>query len=463
MATSQSFNQLLQVFYNTIKTLNPNLAPDIQGTAFYFDGNGTSRIAANVLQETQLLQNNIIPASATGTFLDKFAGNFGMTPRQPALPAQGYVTNLVANTGATAAANFVIPVNTQLTSSSTNQTYNVIQAVSVTAGDTLADVVMQVQSVNLGAGTNSPPNDILTFVTPFVVNVSQSILTANVSSNGMTTGADIESDNTLAVRIFNFQINPRGGGSTGDYIKWCFLGSPNVTEAIVIPSYAGNDGILFPAIFEGSPDPNFYIDGNATNNYQPTPAPINRTAVTADINAVQTYINGVRPENDNPNVITVATYELSGTDPIFGNGSYFDVNVSLTPGLTLSTNILVSNGSYLTVAELIEREFRRAILQTPPKGTPVTIANVTNQYIIVSDIERTIQLGLANNAQFQGNYAAILISLEIEYHAQGSPTSTYFVPVPSINDGNLFIVVSGLQQAYLVYDIDVAMININVI
>lgn len=463
MATSQSFSQLLQAYYNTIKTLNPNLAPDIQGTAFYFYGNSTSQVAANVLPETQLMQNNIIPASATGTFLDKHDGSLGMTPRQPALPSQGHVTNLVANSGTTAAANFVIPVNTQLTSSSTNQTYNVIQAVSVAAGDTLADVVMQIQSVNLGAGTNSPPNDILTFVTPFVVNVSQSILTASVTSDGMTSGADIESDNSLVLRIFDFMINPRGGGSKGDYIKWCFLGSSNVTQATVIPSYTGNDGILFPVIFEGSPDPNFYIDGNATNNYQPTPAPINRTAIVADIDAVQTYINGVRPEGANPEVITVATYELSGTDPIFGNGSYFDVNVSLTPGLTLSTNILVSNGSYLTVQELIEREFRRAILQTPSEGTAVTISTVTNQYIIVSDIERTIQLGLANNAQFQGNYAAILVGLEIEYHAQGSPTPTYYVPIPSINNDNLFIVASGLIQAYLVYDIDVTMININII
>ncbi len=461
MAIPQTFDQLVQIYYNTVTTLNPNLTPSIQGSDLYFKANATAQVAANAIQDSQLLLNNIFPASSTGSFLDKFAGSLGMTPRQPALPSQGNATTLVANSGTTAAAAFVIPVNTQLTSSTTNQVYNVTEAVSVANGATLANVIIPIQSVNLGAGTNSPPDDTLTFVTPFVVPTTmQTIVSASVSSSGMTVGSDIESDNTLALRIFTFMINPRGGGSSGDYISWCFLGNANVTQATVLTTSQSNNGLLFPIIFEGSPNSDFYIDGNSANDYMETPAPINRTAPSADITAVQTYINGVRPVNDNPNVLTVATYELQDIDPVFGDDSYFDVNVVLSPGLTLTTNILISNGTYLTVSELIQREFRRAILQTPVQGTTVTIDDIEGQYIIVSDIERVVLQGLANSQAYQGNYASLLVSLEIAYHAQGDIESTYFVPVPSLQLGNMFVLVDGAQQAYLVYDIDTTILHI---
>jgi hypothetical protein len=475
LATPQTFAQLLQVYYNTYIGLNPNTAPSIPGTDPYFKGNAVAQVAANAIQDTQILQNNIFAASSSGVFLDKFAGSLGMTPRMPALPAQGYTTGLTANSGTTAAAAFTIPANTKLTSSTTNQTYIVLQSVSVTISAVLADVVMQVQAVNLGAGTDSPEGDTLTLVTPFdVPTTSQIILSATVATTGMTTGSDIESDNSLALRIFQFMINPRGGGSAGDYIKWCFLGSPNVTQAACITTAAGNSGILYPIIFEGSPDPNFYIDGNANNDYMPTAVPINRTAILADITAVQTYITGVRPVNDNPNVQTVSTYELAATDSVLGTSSNsFTLNVSLSPGVSLTTNILIpSNNTYLTVSQLIQREFRRAIIATVAGGTTIAYSGYVssspaittpNQYILVSDIERTILLGLANSNTFQGNYASVIVAMELEYFYNGSGTATYYVPVPSLQSGNLFQNVGGQYQAYYVYDINTAMVNINVV
>ena len=186
--------------------------------------------------------------------------------------------------------------------------------------------------------------------------------------------------------------------------------------------------------------------------------------------AVQNYINGVKPVQSNPEVLTVATYEIVGTDDIiWGDGTYFDVYVSLTPGLTLSTQLTlpdlpVSGPGYITVQQLIQREFRRAIISAPLGGTTINIYGqtpVANQYIPIVDISDTIMQGLSNSGNIQGDFTSAILGLNILFFPTGAanPTPDY-IKVPSLNSSNLFQISGGTWNALLVYDIDVSIINV---
>jgi hypothetical protein len=464
----QSQSQFVQVFYDSITSLNPNLVPSIPGGDFYFVGDATSQLAANIVQDIQLFYNNIFPASSNSTYLDKHAAALGMTPRMGALPSLGTVTLIATGTSS---ASYTILEGTLLQSSVTNNQYKTTQDVIIPTLTIVNTITLPIMSVLLGTGTESPAADILTFSTPFTVPTGILVSTATVTGN-MIAGSDIESDQQFALRIFDFAQNPRGGGSDGDYISWCFLGSSNVTQATVIQTIIiGNNNILFPIILSGNSDSNYYVDGNISNGFAQTPAPINRTTPNLDIEKVQIYINGVKPENDNPFVLTVATYEFSNSMPsprIVNTtlvGTYFNINVSLSPGLILATQLTLPDlpsPGYITVENLIKREFRRGILRAPLGGTSVTLnPAAANQFLIISDIENIMQQGLANNGNFQGNFASILIALQIEYFPGGLPNLTPdYIEVPSLDSSTLFKIIGSSWEAYLVYDVDYTILNV---
>jgi len=445
----QSQQQLLQIYNNKITSLNPNLSPTIQGSDLYFKGNATAQIGANIIQDTQLALNNVFAASSSGTYLDKHAGNLGMTPRMGALPALGTCALTASGTASVA---YIIPAGTLLQDVITNIQYQTLTITSIPMGTALNGVSLNIVSVNLGTATSSPIGDTLTFLTPFSIG-STNISTATLAQ--LTAGSDVESDNEFALRIFNYSQNPRGGGSIGDYISWCFLGDSYVTQATVITTdVIGSENIVFPTILTGISNPNFYIDGDSNNMYQETPFPIARTAISPIIANVQSYINGVKPQGTNGLVITVATYELQASDPVFGTiNNRFDVKVSLTPGIILSSNIqLPISNQIITVENLIRREFRRAIISAPLGGTIISISGIEDAYIPLVDISDIIMQGLGNSGGIQGNFASLVLGLEIIWNPNGVRSAIPYIQLPSINNGKLFT--PAPHEAYYVYDID---------
>lgn len=464
----QSQTQLLALFYNSITSLNPNLVPSIPGGDFYFIGNGTSQVVASGLQDVQLFYNDIFPASSSGTALDKHAAALGMTPRMGALPSLGTVT--LVSTGSSSASHTVV-AGTLLQSNVTNNQYQTTEDVIIPISTVLNTVTLPIVSILLGTGTESPNGDVLVFATPFTVPTGHLISDATVTGN-MLAGSDIENDQQFALRIFNFAQNPRGGGSPGDYIGWCFLGSPNITQATIIQTNSiGNNNILFPIVLSGNSNNNYYVDGNISNGFAQTPAPINRTTASLDIANVQTYIDGVKPENDNPFVLTVATYEFSNSMPSARivnttvTGTYFNINVSLSPGLTLSTQLTLPDlpsPGYITVENLIQREFRRGILTSPLGGISIILnPDLVNQFLVISDIEDVILQGLANTPNLQGNFASILIAIQITYFPGGiSNPNPGYIAVPSLQSSTIFKIVSSSWEAYLVYDVDYAILTV---
>jgi len=464
----QSQTQLASLFYNSITSLNPNLVPSIPGGDFYFTANATTQVNAAVIQDIQLVYNDIFPASSSGVSLDKHAAALGMTPRMGALPSLGTVT-LVSS--GSSSASYTITAGTLLQSNVTNNQYQTTEDVIIPISTVLNTVTLPIASILLGTGTESPGGDVLTFATPFTIPTAHLISEATVTGN-MLAGSNIEDDQQFALRIFNFAQNPRGGGSPGDYIAWCFLGSPNVTQATIIQTNSiGNNNILFPIVLSGNSNNNYYVDGNISNGFAQTPAPINRTTTSQDIASVQAYIDGVKPENDNPFVLTVATYEFSNSMPSARvvnttvTGTYFHINVSLSPGLTLSTQLTLPDlpsPGYITVENLIKREFRRGILTSPLGGTSIILnPDPANQFLVISDIEDVMLQGLANTPNLQGNFASVLIALQITYFPGGltNPTPGY-IAVPSLQSSTIFKIVSSTWEAYLVYDVDYTILTV---
>lgn len=464
----QSQTQLAALFYNSITSLNPNLVPSIPGGDFYFTANATTQVNAAVIQDIQLVYNDIFPASSSGNALDKHAAALGMTRRMGALPSLGTVT--LVSSGSSSASH-TITAGTLLQSNVTNNQYQTTEDVIIPISTVLNTVTLSVASILLGTGTESPNGDVLTFATPFTIPTAHLISEATVTGN-MLAGSDIEDDQQFALRIFNFAQNPRGGGSPGDYIGWCFLGSTNVTQATIIQTNSiGNNNILFPIVLSGNSNNNYYVDGNISNSFAQTPAPINRTTSSLDIANVQAYIDGVKPENDNPFVLTVATYEFSNSMPsarivnTIVTGTFFNINVSLSPGLALSTQLTLPDlpsPGYITVENLIKREFRRGILTSPLGGISIILnPNPANQFLVISDIEDVVLQGLANTPNLQGNFASILIAIQITYFPGGLPNPTpEYIAIPSLQSSTIFKIVGSSWETYLVYDVDYTILNV---
>lgn len=465
MPQSQSQQQIYKVFKDGVLFINPNLSPSFtQGQDLYFQGNALSQVGANVVQEITGMANNIFPTSSGGLFLDKHASNLGMTPRMGALPALGEA-KLVEGTGAKSGGN-TIPANTQLTDANGN-IYFTLSDITIASGETINGTAFSFQSLKAGSGTE-PSELTLTFSPALTLSTNGMPSTVPVSTASIsyaTAGSDVESDQSLAIRITFFGQNPRGGGSNGDYRRWCFLGSPEVTQADVITTPQSNEDILFPIILSGNPNPNYYIDGSTNNGYTETAYPISRSAVPETLAAVQNYTDSVCPLNANPNTVTVSTYLFSSAvSSTQGDPGTFALNVVLSDGLTLNTLLSVPpNASNInpgiSVQNLIARELRRAIISTPLGGVRPFIGG--SNYILVSTLEDVIMQGLANTSSQQGNYASVIVSLEILYYPGNTPTVTSpYVPVPSlITDGtngvpNLFIN-GAAKSVYMVYDIDV--------
>lgn len=441
---AKSREQFIQVYNNTIKSADANIATGIPGTDVFFKANAVSQIAANISQDIDNLANNIFPASSAEPYIDKHGLSIGLTPRRGALPAVGTV---IIDSDEVVSTAFTIDVGTQMTNNGTNTIYYVSQSTHFLVGTQFEDVNIPVSSSTLGSGNGSSVGSIMTFSTPFEgsgLSITEAITT------DMNTGSDAETGSEYASRIYNFIHFPRGAGSIGDYMKWCYLGSPNVTQANYVKneiiSGSSTFVVFFPVVMGGSVDPNFYIDGNFDNAYQESAFPIDRSLPRADIDSVQDYIDSQKGINDNPHVITCSTYEIDGD---------IEAYVSLSTGLELDTIISFpdSSGGNLSIEQIVKREIRRAIISTPAKGSRINIDNFTyNFYIPISGIESSVLSNINNSNTYQGTYASILTGLHMQYVSGG--VASYYIPVPSVQSGDILIE-DEYRVAQVVYDIDV--------
>jgi uncharacterized phage protein gp47/JayE len=475
MAT-QTQTQLTQLGYDQWKSADPNAQPDIEGTDSYFKLNSTAAMGTMVAQDSQLVENNIFPVSATVPYIDKHAAELGMTPRMGALPTTGTVYLYgTPSDSFIPDGDYTIPADTVLESSLSGVSYITLTDVvllngieyefnssgylTVASSGSLVEV--NIQSINTGTSTVSSPSSQITFDSQLSIPTSTDpyiITDAAIPDTGLTPGSNTESDQLLAIRIYDWIQNPHGGGSSGDYIKWGFLALSRITGIEVVDASVSTSAILYPVALEGNADKNYFIDGDVYNDFAQSPN--NRSVNSTDIATVQTYINSQVPVNSSPLVISADTYYViyddNGDDNLNMNlDQSIAITVSLAYGFNLSSNVTITNADgttqQLTAKNLILRELRRGIVTTPYEGNPVYYGeDLLGNYIKVDDLQRIIMEGLSATDNFTGNYASLITGITIVY-TKGVTTSDY-IEVPDLQNNNKLIFDS---KGYLVYDIDV--------
>lgn len=205
------------------------------------------------------LSEQIFPDSSVAAYLLRQADLYALTPT----PAT-YATGTVIATGTNGT---LIPSGTVLARAD-GTTYATQADELVYEGEASLSVVAVSAGLsgNIDAGTN------LTFVTP----VGGVNANATVDSGGLINGADIESTDSVRVRLLEDLRNPAQGGSADDYVKWARL-RPGVSRVWVYPQELAANGVSIRFVRDG--------DGSGT-------------AIIPDsdeVAAVQAIIDGLRP------------------------------------------------------------------------------------------------------------------------------------------------------------------------
>jgi uncharacterized phage protein gp47/JayE len=222
------------------------------------------------LQYIDWLANQLLPDTAETEWLDRHGKIWlvnadGSTGRKLATPAQGDVS-------ATGVLGSIIPQNTQL------QQGTQLQGASVVAYETTAQYVIGagptlVNVIALDPGTLSNLDQGATLA--FVVPPSGVDIIATVADE-LSGGTDDETDDELRARILRRIRQPPMGGSAYDYEAWA-LAVPGVTRAWCAPLEMGIGTVTIRFMMD---------DLRASNDGFPLPE---------DIDAVESYINTVRP------------------------------------------------------------------------------------------------------------------------------------------------------------------------
>lgn len=189
-----------------------------------------------------------------GGKLDTIGTEYGLT-RNAATAATGIIT--ITGTAATD-----VPAGTAFNSPAGNRyTTDELVTIAITG-----DITAAVTCDTVGSAGNDSPSVILTLESP-IVGVDS---TAIVDSDGLTGGADIETDVAYRARILARKRLAPHGGAEHDLINW-MLEVDGVTRAWVYPQYMG----------AGTVACYFVYDGNAPASILPT---------SAQLSAMVTYL-----------------------------------------------------------------------------------------------------------------------------------------------------------------------------
>jgi uncharacterized phage protein gp47/JayE len=218
------------------------------------------------------LARQIILDTADDEFLERHASVWGIV-RKPATPAVGAV-EVTGNEGA------AIPVGSTLVRPDGVQYLTESEAWIVDGSATI-----YLSAVLPGQAGNAAPGGQLSFDTP--INGIQARTT--IGPDGMTLGTDIEPDADLRARLLLRIQEPPHGGAAHDYIAWA-LSVPGVTRAWVYPNELGLGRVTV----------RFVRDND-----------LSLIPDTAEVQAVQDYIDTVRPVTARTTVVAPVPVPLN--------------------------------------------------------------------------------------------------------------------------------------------------------
>lgn len=438
-----SIEEIELKYKDIVKSNNSKTNPYTQYSDWDFKAKALAGITGGAHADIRQYGLNIYPQFQSGIAIDLTLASKGLPPRIPTTYGSGY-----CQTEATTFP-FMVTSGTTLTNPSTNTQYIVTQDILVTGTSTKIPFIASTP----GIGSQETINTHLT-ISPSITSGSETINYLVVKSS--TDGSLAESDAQAQQRLLNALQIPAAGARQTDYYNFALqandlLDNPEVTDAIVIPRALTYLQQFVMGVFAlGGSQPDDYllnqslINGNSQIYYTRT---LSDTAVAAVVNSIYNQkliaLNLYIGTND--------TYILPANlgQPLIA------VEVTLAPNVTLNQVLTIQSTDQfgeplniqITVANLIKREVRRAIV-TMPYGAVVD--NNSNRYIPISSIEKSLDYGLSSS-NFSGVYASIIADRKVTVY-NGSSYGDFDISVPSLITSS-----TNIQFTY-----DIAYTNITV-
>lgn len=247
------------------------------------------------------LSKQILPTTSESEYLDEHASFWLELARKSAASATGPVT-------VTGIDGAIIPAGSVVVRGD-GRVYTFDADVTIGAGG-IATGSVTAQSAGLGGNTQSGIT--LALSSPIV---GISIIT--VGSEGLSGGADIESDASLLERVLDRVQTPPMGGCLSDYVTWA-REVPGVTRAWPSESEEGVVTVLVTFVMDGK-----------TDTIIPT---------ETEVQAVADYIAGKRPAGARPEIFAPTT-------------SAVNLSIALNPN-----TVAVQNAVRAELEDLFQRE-----------------------------------------------------------------------------------------------------------
>jgi len=243
-----------------------------------------------------------------------------------------------------------------------------------------ASGLVPVTSVSSGQEQNLLSNAALTISSPPV-----GIQPASLSFGNIANGKNQESLEEAVQAILTRIRQPPAGGTENDYKTFTREASSSVVDINVLRYIygLGTLGIVFTA---GTTDIDAALNGGV---------PVVRMPSAALINEVQAYVEAKK-------VLTDCVYVFGPTEAL--------QNVTVRVRYSSGDHLTIPTGQTLTQQQLVIREVQRAIYKTPPGGRRFGASG----FLVLSEIEEVIDLGLSALPYTEGNYTQILLDRQAD-------------------------------------------------
>lgn len=205
---------------------NANVTPE---SDFGIVARGLANEVAVANNNAIVISNQVMPDTATGADLDRYAANYSLV-RRNASPASGTVT--VAGIPSMSS---LVPAGAQLVSNS-GLRFQVAVGGIYTDGDS-----MRVVALDVGSQTNVSGSSLLTWKSPPPF-FSPTVTVSN--TDPISGGVNAEDDDSFRARLLYLMANPPGAGNPSQLMQYALDSDPSVTSAFVYPAARG------PATFD---------------------------------------------------------------------------------------------------------------------------------------------------------------------------------------------------------------------
>lgn len=391
-------DEVADEYLTNLKARKPEVDISLTDSDWWIRSRVVGGVMSGIYADQRLVANDAFPQSARHDALLAHLQLLFVAPNNAFKSAQ--ISNGNIKFGGTSGST--LPALTQFTYAPNGNVYQTTSTVVLTS----ATGVAPAQSVSTGQNQNLLEGALLGLSSP----PSGINATGVVFGGPFADGRDIETDQQAALRILLRYQNPPAGGTVADYRNYALNADPSVVDANVV-RYIYGLGTVGVIVTAGTTD----IDSAVTNG-----DPVVRIPSQLLLDKVQAALAAQVPLTDCPFAQAPVEVSIDVTAQIrynAGNGS------TVPPGQTL------------TQEQLVKREITRAIYKTPPGGRQIGGTG----FVIASELEEVLDIGLANTPYVQGSFAQIVADRQIE-DLSASGANRYILPTELAAPGNITIV-----------------------